>query len=80
MKAVPPLWKEEKPALYELEAFKANNYLEKVREVVHLLAEMGEGLNCSNSAKVFNLFFKKEVLHGESLWLAMGSSTVLGSS
>lgn len=79
MKAVSPLWKEEKPALYELEAFKAIYYLEKVREV-HLLAEVDEGLKFSISAKVFNLFFRKEVLYGESLWFAMGSPAGLGSS
>lgn len=71
---------EEKPALYELEASKANYYLEEVREVVHLSGEVDEGLKCSTSAKVFYLFFKKEVLHGESLWFAMGSSAELGSS
>lgn len=41
MKAVPPLWKEEKPALYELGAFKANYYLEKVREVVQEWMRVG---------------------------------------
>lgn len=41
---------------------------------------MDEGLQYSIYTKVSNLFFKKEVLHGESLWLAMGSAAVLGFS
>lgn len=56
-----------KPDLYELEGFKAIYCLEKVREV-HLLTEVDEGLKFSMSAKIFNLFFKREVLYARLQW------------
>lgn len=47
---------------------------------MYLPAEMDEGLQYSIYTEVSNLLFKKEVLHGESLWLATGSAAVLGFS
>lgn len=47
---------------------------------MYLPAEVDAGLQYSIYAEVSNLFFKKEVLHGESLWLAMGPAAVLGFS
>lgn len=45
---------------------------------MYLPAEVDESLQYNIYAEVFNLFFKKEVLHGESFWLAMDSAAVLG--